>query len=74
MIKSKELSDPTSCLNKADDDELLFVLLGRDPAAAAAVRAWIRERINLGKNNFDDAKITEAQDWINEWRERESSL
>ena len=40
MIKRDELADPRSCLNKADDDEPLFVLRGSDPAAADIVRAW----------------------------------
>ena len=33
MIKKKELSDPNSCMSKARDDEMTFVLLGRDAAA-----------------------------------------
>ena len=50
MRKCDELVSDKSCLNKANDDEMLFVLLGRDPAAPAAIRAWVAERINLGKN------------------------
>ncbi len=64
MIKTKELTDPKSCLNKAKDDELLFVLLGRDPAAAVAVQAWINERIRIGKNKPNDPKIIEATEAI----------
>ena len=64
MIKIEELKDPSSCLNKARDDELLFVLLGRDIAAIAAVESWILERIALGKNNKDDKQIVDAQKWI----------
>ena len=64
MRKRDELAHPTSCLNKARDDEWLFVLLGRDAAAGAAVRAWIEERIRLGKNQRDDPKIREAEQWI----------
>lgn len=63
MKKSQELSDPNSCLNKAGDDELLFVLLARDEAAAATVEYWIDKRISLGKNEWDDPKITEARQW-----------
>ena len=61
MIKLQELSDPNSCLNRAKDDELLFVLLARDPAAPWAIRAWIDERVRLGKNAPDDAQIEEAE-------------
>lgn len=64
MRKRDELADPTSCLNRALEDEQLFVLLGRDAAAPAAVRAWINERIRLGKNNPGDSKLIEAERWV----------
>jgi hypothetical protein len=64
MRKRDELTDPNSCLNKAQESEWLFVLLGRDIAAGAAVRAWIAERIRLGKNCPDDPQISEAEAWI----------
>ena len=60
MRKVDELSNPNSCLNKAKDDEMLFVLIGRDVAAPQAIRAWVEARIKLGKNQRDDAKIIEA--------------
>lgn len=60
MMKARELADPTSCLNKARDNEILFVLLGRDVAAPAAIRAWAAERIRLGKNHPGDEQIEEA--------------
>lgn len=63
MRKRDELSDPNSCLNKAREDEWLFVLLGRDAAAPAAVRAWIAERLRLGKNHVNDPQIVEARQW-----------
>lgn len=64
MRKKDELKDPKSCLNKAKKKEMIFVLLGRDMAAAVAVRAWINERIRLGKNKPEDKKIKEAEGWI----------
>lgn len=63
MKKCDELSDPNSCLNKAKDDEQLFVLLGRDLAAPAAVRFWIEERVRLGLNKYTDDQIAEALRW-----------
>ncbi len=60
MIKCEELENPTSCLNKARDDELIFVLLARDAAASVAIRAWVQERIRIGKNRLDDPQIIEA--------------
>jgi hypothetical protein len=64
MRKRDELSDPASCMSRARDDEWTFVLLGRDAAALVAVRAWIEERIRMGKNRRDDAQIVEAERWI----------
>ncbi len=60
MLKREELTNPSSCLNRADDDERVFVLLARDPAAAATIRFWARHRIDLRKNGNGDAQIVEA--------------
>jgi hypothetical protein len=38
MTKSGEISDNTSCFNKAKDDEILFILLARDPIAPFVIR------------------------------------
>lgn len=62
MRKKQELSNPNSCLNKAKDEEMVFVMLGRDEAAPAAIRAWCRKRVKLGKNNPDDLQILEAEE------------
>jgi hypothetical protein len=40
MIKADEITNPNSCLNKAADDEPIFVLRGRDILAAEVVRFW----------------------------------
>jgi len=64
MRKDQELSDPSSCLNKANGNEWIFVLLGRDRAAPVAIRAWIEERIRIGKNTKQDTQIAEAERWI----------
>jgi hypothetical protein len=69
MIKRKELTDPRSCMSRADDDEMTFVLLGRDLAAPVAIRAWVGERIRLGKNRPDDPQILEALECA-AWMER----
>lgn len=63
MRKRDELTDPRSCLSRAREDEWTFVLLGRDAAAPAAVRAWVAERIRLGKNAATDPQIVEAEAW-----------
>lgn len=61
MIKKQELTDPRSCMSKAKDDEMTFVLLARDIAAPATIRFWIVERILHGKNTRDDPQIVEAE-------------
>jgi hypothetical protein len=58
--KRDELTNPDSCMNRAKDDEMTFVLLGRDAAAPVAIRAWVEERIRLGKNAPADPQIVEA--------------
>ena len=60
MLKRDEVAIPTSCLNKARDEEWIFILLARDPAAPAAIRAWVAERVRLGKNKITDAQVTSA--------------
>ncbi len=60
MIKSRELTEPNSCMNKAEDDEIVFVLLARDAAAAYAVRDWAHMRITMGLNTMEDPQIIEA--------------
>ncbi len=60
MRKCDELKMKNSCWNKAADNEMLFTLLGRDEAAPAAIRAWVGERLRLGKNNRMDEQIQEA--------------
>jgi len=48
MKKRDELADPKSCLNRAGENEQLFVLRERDPAFPATVEFWSRERQKLG--------------------------
>ena len=60
MRKCDELNDPTSCLNRAQPMERLFVLLARDAAAPATVKFWANERVRLGKNFITDPQIMEA--------------
>jgi len=65
MIKRDEIEDTESCFNNAADGERLFILLARDPAAPVAIRAWIAERIRLGKNAPGDEQIREAYECAN---------
>lgn len=60
MLKRDEMAEPNSCWNRAHDDEMLFVLLGRDLAMPATIRAWVVERLRIGKNKVADPQISEA--------------
>lgn len=60
MLKRDEIDHPESCFSKARDDERLFVLLARDPAAPVVIRVWVAERLRLGKNRPEDDQIREA--------------
>ncbi len=60
MTKLAELTESTSCLSIAKANELIFVLLARDAAAPAAIRAWCAERVRLGRNSPSDLQILDA--------------
>jgi len=58
MEKVVEMADPFSCINKAEDDEPIFVLLARDRMAPKVVRAWVHEARAHGEK--DEEKLAEA--------------
>lgn len=62
MRKLQEISNPNSCMSRAKDDEMTFVLLGRDIVAPAVIREWCRLRCLHGKNSQKDPQITEAME------------
>lgn len=43
MIKRDELANPASCINKADDDEPVFVLRAQDALAPDIVWEWVKQ-------------------------------
>ena len=61
MRKNVELSSANSCIAHAHPSEMVFVLIGRDAAAPFAIRAWVDERVRLGKNLETDTQIVEAR-------------
>ncbi len=60
MRKFDELSRSHTCMSTAHPQEMVFVLLGRDLAAPSTIRAWVAERIRIGKNTEGDAQTSEA--------------
>jgi len=73
VIKREELTNPQSCMSRAEEDEMTFVLLARDKCAPAAIRAWVGYRVAMGKNEFSDPQIQEALACamkMEQWREK----
>ena len=60
MRKKDELTNPNSCMSRANQTEMTFVLLARDITAPATIREWCRLRCLHGKNTPKDEQIQEA--------------
>lgn len=60
-LKRDEIANPNSCLNKAADDEPIFVLRANDPVAASIVRAWAVEYTEEKLDQSTDCVLTNAQ-------------
>jgi hypothetical protein len=80
MRKKDELSRQHTCMQHAHSEEMVFVLLSRDAAAPVAIRAWVAERLRLGKNVDTDAQIVEALECArvmeeegDKWRKQQES-
>jgi hypothetical protein len=73
-LKRVEMTNPDSCLSKADLDEPVFVLRAHDRLAADTIRHWAGlRRMQRGPS---DAKAIEALECANQmdaWRENELS-
>lgn len=59
MIKLDELHRGNSCLNKAADDEPLFVLRANDPLAPDLVRKWAERYFDSKKDRA--FRLTDGQ-------------
>lgn len=62
MLKRDELANPDSCLNRAADDEMIFVLRSHDVTFSETVRGWVLARMRRGKNEHDDPQLVEARE------------
>lgn len=60
MRKIDELDNKRSCLNRAHEQEIVFVLLARDKSAPTTIRYWCASRMMDGKNVATDSEIQEA--------------
>jgi len=67
MLKKQELSDPKSCLNKADANEPIFVIRAKDVLAPMLIRHWA----TMADGIHEQEKVMEARslaDAIDDWR------
>lgn len=68
-VKSFELTDPNSCLNKAADNEPLFVLRAQDSLAPTIIRAWAARarRAGCSEDKVQEAYVIaeEMEHWPN---------
>lgn len=60
MHKHGIIVDPQSYWNRAQDNEPVFILIGRDALAPATINCWIEMRLASGKNTVDDKQIQDA--------------
>ncbi len=66
MIKRQEISDPTSCLNKAADDEPVFVFRAQDQTAPWVIEQWLDvnwDNLSEGKREHARACIAAMRAW-----------
>jgi len=47
-------------MSRAEPNEMVFVLLGRDPIAPIVIRIWCMLRVLISKNQKNDKQIVEA--------------
>lgn len=69
MLKKEELKQPTSCLNSAAPDELVFVLRAKDKLSPQTIRHWA----TMAEGVHEPEKIAEARaaaDAMEAWRNR----
>jgi len=70
MIKSQEIADPQSCLNRAADDEPVFVLRAKDPLAPTAIIEWAESASNQGLHADKIREALACADAMQQWREK----
>ena len=69
MLKRQEIADPASCLNRAADDEPIFVLRARDPLAAKLVEDWAARAVLAGLHEEKAQAAFRFAQAMRAWRE-----
>lgn len=62
MTKKELLSDPNSCLNRARDDEPLFVLRANDELAPVLIMEWVSRYLELKGAGITDTQHRKARE------------
>jgi hypothetical protein len=58
--KAEELANPHSCINKAKQNEPIFVLCGSDSLAPEVIRYWASLLANQSRTEASNAKLNRA--------------
>lgn len=73
MRKRDELQREDSCINRAGDDEPVFVLRAKDVLASALVRTWAEFADATGAHEPERAaEARELADLMDEWAEAQA--
>ena len=67
-IRRDEIKDPNSCLNRAADDEPIFVLRGKDPLFAKIVEEWATRALLAGLHEDKFREAWRFAQWARAWR------
>lgn len=80
MLKREEIETPTSCLNKSQDDEPIFVLCARDKLAPEVIRKWAcmlivaatatKDRVLANRQHHKAAEAFELAGRMEGWQAR----
>ena len=68
-LKRDEIANPDSCLNRAGDDEPVFVLRAKDPLAAKLVEEWAARAVLAGLHDDRAREAYRYAQAMRAWRE-----
>jgi len=68
MIKSEEIINANSCLNKASDSEPVFVLRAQDALAPQVIRHWAYKALQMGTPLEKVREALNSAQQMEEWQ------
>lgn len=67
--KAEALANPASCINKAAENEPVFILRAKDPLAASIVRHWGNKALEFRLHEPEKARAAfDVADAMDAWR------